>query len=258
MYRGSQFFDKFRLHFTQKRIEQLLNTYFPDFKTKHPFSLFNINKLRLCEIGPDKKGELVEYFASQNHDVSWLTENMPWHLTYTQDELWEKLGHIKIFQSQYHFVYAIHVIEHFDTELTSQYFKTIHYILKPDGIFYAITPNINSLPAKIFGKHWWFRLDSTHKQYFYPAKIAKMLHEAGFEHIKVKFPLMDSISSDITSILGCLPHKKPILNYFLVKITCICAIPLVILARLLFPSLRPTMEVVAQKERFPYADENFI
>ena len=235
MYRGSQFFDKFRLHFTKRRVVKLIK------------QNFHYRPILLLEIGPGSNPlyQDLTYLGCTSHIDS--------------EPAWSKFeNHLRFPPASFNFSYAIHVVEHFNPKHTSHYFKTIAHLLSCDGIFYAITPNINSLPAKIFGKHWWFRLDSTHKQYFYPAKIAKMLHEAGFEHIKVKFPLMDSISSDITSILGCLPHKKPILSYFLVKITCICAIPLVILARLLFPSLRPTMEVVAQKERFPYADENFI
>lgn len=56
-------------------------------------------------------------------------------------------------------------------------------VLKKGGILMLNYPDINSLPAKIFGKHWWFII-SNHLFYFTPDTISKMLKKTGFEIIE--------------------------------------------------------------------------
>lgn len=56
-------------------------------------------------------------------------------------------------------------------------------ILKKGGIVVVNYPDIDSLPAKVFGKRWWFVI-SGHLFYFTPETISKMLAKAGFEVIK--------------------------------------------------------------------------
>ena len=52
-------------------------------------------------------------------------------------------------KNHYDCIYFNHVIEH--TKEPHNYLKRIHEILKPGGIFYVATPNINGIANKIKG-----------------------------------------------------------------------------------------------------------
>lgn len=65
-------------------------------------------------------------------------------------------------------------------------FKTlqkIKRIIKDDGLLIITIPNIESVGAKIFGKHWRSLDPPRHLYHFSEKTIIKMLHKAGFEKL---------------------------------------------------------------------------
>lgn len=58
-------------------------------------------------------------------------------------------------------------------------------ILKPGGILIVNYPDFASLPARIFGRKWWFIL-SIHLFYFTSDTITKLLNKHGFNILKIK------------------------------------------------------------------------
>jgi len=82
---------------------------------------------------------------------------------------------------------AIEIIEH--VENPKAFLSCIHKILKPDGILYLVTPNIESLSARLFGYRWW-SYRRMHLYYFSKKAVYEFLGRNGF------------------SILGSSPYKK--------------------------------------------------
>lgn len=80
-------------------------------------------------------------------------------------------------------VAMIDVIEHLTRPKSAV--EAAAKLLKPGGILYLVTPDIDSLSAKILGSYWWgFR--PAHIQYFSEASLTRLLREAGFEVVLAK------------------------------------------------------------------------
>lgn len=77
------------------------------------------------------------------------------------------------------------VLEHLSAPLPT--LKKVHTLLKPHGRLIAAVPNIDSLPARLFGKHWFPHDIPRHLVGFSPATIESMLTKAGFRVDKIKF-----------------------------------------------------------------------
>ncbi|MDE2292685.1 MAG: class I SAM-dependent methyltransferase [Elusimicrobia bacterium] len=56
-------------------------------------------------------------------------------------------------------------------------------LLKPGGILYLVTPDIDSLSARLLGGSWW-GLRPAHIQYFSAATLGRLLSERGFEVVQ--------------------------------------------------------------------------
>lgn len=88
-------------------------------------------------------------------------------------------------KSEYDIIVLVDVIEHVNSpkELLSEIKKA----LKPDGIFVLITPDVNSLIAKILGYKWWhFRV--AHIGYFNKKNLRLLTDSVGYDLIKIKRP----------------------------------------------------------------------
>lgn len=80
-------------------------------------------------------------------------------------------------------VTLIDVIEHLPDPMGTM--REIARIIKPGGMIYLVTPNIESLSAKLLRGFWWgFR--SAHLYYFSPSSIRRLLEAAGFRIILMK------------------------------------------------------------------------
>jgi SAM-dependent methyltransferase len=75
------------------------------------------------------------------------------------------------------------VIEHFtDPKAALQRIKTL---LRPGGLLYLVTPDIESLSARLMRGRWW-GLRPAHIFYFSPTTLTALLRETGFEVELVK------------------------------------------------------------------------
>ena len=75
------------------------------------------------------------------------------------------------------------VIEHFTDPRAA--LVRIHGLLKPGGLLYLVTPDIDSLSARLMRGRWW-GLRPAHVYYFSPATLGALLRETGFEVELVK------------------------------------------------------------------------
>jgi SAM-dependent methyltransferase len=83
-------------------------------------------------------------------------------------------------QSPYDIVMAIDVIEHVRKPLS--FLKEITKVLADDGVTVIVTPDVKSLAAKIFGKHWWHHRVA-HIGYFDKNTLDLALKRAGLQPI---------------------------------------------------------------------------
>ena len=77
-----------------------------------------------------------------------------------------------------------HVIEHVHTP--QDVLTAVHRLLKPGGLVYVDTPNIESRGAKLFGSNWRGLEIPRHLVLFNPDSLLKILAENGFDHISLK------------------------------------------------------------------------
>lgn len=72
----------------------------------------------------------------------------------------------------------IDVIEHLTDPAAA--LRRARGLLKPGGVVYLVTPDIDSLSARVLGPSWW-GLRPAHIQYFSSATLARLLAQEGFE-----------------------------------------------------------------------------
>lgn len=53
-------------------------------------------------------------------------------------------------------------------------------LLKPDGYLFILTPNIESLEANLYGRHWFALVPADHLWFFSPSTISCLLEARGF------------------------------------------------------------------------------
>lgn len=58
-------------------------------------------------------------------------------------------------------------------------------LLRPGGILYLVTPDVESLSAQLLGPYWW-GLRPAHIQYFSERSLRRLLDEAGFDVVLAK------------------------------------------------------------------------
>jgi len=75
-------------------------------------------------------------------------------------------------------VSLIDVIEHLADPLAT--LKEAARVLKTGGLLYLVTPDVDSLTARLMGSRWW-GLRPAHIYYFSKKSLARILKEAGFE-----------------------------------------------------------------------------
>lgn len=77
-----------------------------------------------------------------------------------------------------------HVIEH--VHKPKQLLQAVLRLLKPGGMVYIDTPNIQSHGAELFGKNWRGMESPRHLVLFNPGSLTGLLSELGFEGIKTE------------------------------------------------------------------------
>ena len=75
-------------------------------------------------------------------------------------------------------VTLIDVIEHLTDPKAA--LLSVHRLLRPDGLLYLVTPDIESLSARLLRGRWW-GLRPAHVYYFSRTTLGRLLRETGFE-----------------------------------------------------------------------------
>lgn len=86
-------------------------------------------------------------------------------------------------KSSFDVTMCIDVIEH--VVGPSKLLRNLYKVLKPNGILCIVTPNSQSLIAKLLGENWW-HIRPDHIYYFSKNDFVQLLQESGFKILKVK------------------------------------------------------------------------
>ena len=78
---------------------------------------------------------------------------------------------------------CFHVLEHLPQP--AEVLARIGEWLKPGGIFYVMTPNIDSVGARVFGSYWYALEVPRHLYLFSPASLRKLCQSAGLEELSL-------------------------------------------------------------------------
>ena len=57
--------------------------------------------------------------------------------------------------------------------------------LAPDGLLGLTLPNVESVAARVMGRHWFYYAAPDHVHYFTPSTIGRLLADAGYEQVAV-------------------------------------------------------------------------
>lgn len=85
--------------------------------------------------------------------------------------------------SCFSYIHSSHVIEHIADPRA--FVKEIFRILKPSGIVYLVTPNVDGIQAKIYRKNWRLCI-ADHVILFSKKTLKRLLKEEGFQIIATK------------------------------------------------------------------------
>lgn len=138
-------------------------------------------------------------------------------------------------------VFLNHVLEHMSSP--NEDFVEISRILKDSGVVFVYTPNVDSYQFEVTcGK--WLHLDAPRHLILYsPNNISMLLRNAGFEVVKIKFPLFDFPFDFYFSLKLKLASTNSLLDFVLLPI--LRTISLIVK---LLPAWRGSMAVVAVKK----------
>ena len=152
-------------------------------------------------------------------------------------------------KNKYDLILGIHLVEHLDKPMLL--FAKSYDSLKERGFVYFITPNGNSWGLKIFKSFWWNLEDPTHVRFFSEKSIKMALEKVGFKNIQVNYPIWDSLTLEINSLLRFFSakNKKGILSKNFSKILNLILLFPFLFLRLIFKKLSPSIEVIAEKKQ---------
>lgn len=94
------------------------------------------------------------------------------------------LESLKIKENSYDLVLSQDQIEHVPDPVLE--LDRMRKILKPGGVLFLVTPDIDGIWARILGKYWYHYKPKEHLLYFSAKTIKTSLKKAGFKDIKVK------------------------------------------------------------------------
>lgn len=142
-----------------------------------------------------------------------------------------RLGGIDLFAGQVECFDAItlsHVLEHLHDP--AMFLRDVHRLLKPDGMLFVDTPNIQSRGARCWGMHWRGLEIPRHLVLFSRPALIDLLHAAGFVCIQSRRRTAVRKSMDLAS-LRIQSGKSPYGNE-------LARLPLTLRMRLWWPSRR--------------------
>jgi SAM-dependent methyltransferase len=201
------------------------------------------------------RGLLLSRFLREGHDVTGidpgaLERDLVPSVRSGAKILTQDVEEVELPTDSFDLIYAVHVVEHLRDP--ASVFAKCHRALKPDGILYLMTPNGASDGLRLFGERWWNLEDPTHVRFFTPRSISIMLADAGFRRARVRTPIWDSLSIEMTSLIRVVRPTATahgvLENRFVVPILGLL-LPAAVMARVAWPGLSPSMEVAAMKQQ---------
>jgi SAM-dependent methyltransferase len=146
-------------------------------------------------------------------------------------------------------VVAVHVVEHVADP--TQFARTCHDLLRPGGQLVLVTPAGDSASLGVFRSRWWMLEDPTHVRFFSARSIVRLLGDAGFVDVRTRRLVLDSLTVDAASCMRALRWRRlppdGVLGWPVTRALALLSAPVVILLRLVRPSMRPAMEVAARR-----------
>jgi 2-polyprenyl-3-methyl-5-hydroxy-6-metoxy-1,4-benzoquinol methylase len=146
-------------------------------------------------------------------------------------------------------VVAVHVVEHVADP--TRFARTCHDLLRPGGQLVLVTPAGDSASLRVFRSRWWMLEDPTHVRFFSARSIGRLLADAGFVDVRTRRLVLDSLTVDAASCLRALRWRRlprdGVLGWPATRALALLSAPVVILLRVVRPSLRPAMEVAARR-----------
>lgn len=144
-------------------------------------------------------------------------------------------------------VYGIHVLEH--VEDPARTLEVSRRLLRPGGVLQCFTPAGDSDGLRLYRDAWWMLEDPTHVRFFTAESLRRMAADAGFRDIRVRRPLLDSMTTDVASIVRRVrPRPRPggVLGRPPVLYAGLASAPVAVAARAARPRMRPTLQLVAR------------
>lgn len=145
-------------------------------------------------------------------------------------------------------VYGIHVLEH----VTDPHRALVaaRELVRPGGRVSFLTPAGDGSGLERYGAAWWMLEDPTHIRFFSADSLARAAAAAGFVDIEVRRLLLDSLSVDAASLARAVrPRPRPhgVLGSKAVIAAAVTSLPLVLAQRLMRPTTRPTLQLIARR-----------
>lgn len=145
-------------------------------------------------------------------------------------------------------VYGVHVIEHVADPI--QALDAAWNLLRPGGTIALLTPAADSASLKLFSQAWWLLEDPTHIRFFSRSSAHRALARAGFDDIVVRRLALDNLTMEGASLVRLLrpgAREAGVLESRVARLVAVALSPVALLARLLMPSLRPTLLITGRR-----------
>jgi 2-polyprenyl-3-methyl-5-hydroxy-6-metoxy-1,4-benzoquinol methylase len=151
--------------------------------------LMNRDDLKVLEVGCANGSYLSELKKLSNFEVTGveLSPSTADHArnTYNLKVVTGTIFDGKFQDSSFDVIIMRHVLEHvYNPSCT---IREIHRILKRNGIFFFIVPNMNTVEVKIFLKYWHGWDLPRHLYHFNAESIKLMLEKNGFQNINISY-----------------------------------------------------------------------
>jgi 2-polyprenyl-3-methyl-5-hydroxy-6-metoxy-1,4-benzoquinol methylase len=140
--------------------------------------------------GPGRKlldiGSGAGFFLKAVEETGWRAEGVELSETaaaYARDvvHVRTRAGRIEdadLPSDEYGLVTMLDILEHLFDPMAV--LREVHRVLKPGGALIVMTPDLNSLSRRIYGKQWGALTPAEHLFYFTEKTLGRMLGEAGF------------------------------------------------------------------------------